>query len=461
MKEKMDLIKKIAKKFNAENYELYEVGGHVRDSLLNRESHDIDLATNAKPPVIKELVRDLGCVYTVGEKFGTVGLVVNKQLIEITTYRSEAYTDDSRKPKVVFSDNIINDLARRDFTINAIAKNPLTGGIIDPFGGINDVEAHIIKCVGNDNDRFNEDPLRMMRAIRFACQLGFRLEVKIDHPERLRIVSNERVKDELTKIILSSRAGFGVRRLCSIGLMDYILPEFMNLKNIEQGSHHIKDAFHHSLVVLDKGTRVDHKEYNLIFRLACLLHDIAKPETKTEDETGVHFYSHHYLGAKKARKALKRLKFDRETVDRTSHLIKFHMTPIMLQKELVAGEIRKRVIMRMIRKIGENNIYLLLDLVKCDIRSSKNSRYKFVTVLKSMVDECMKERPESLVSPLSGDEIMALLSLKPSRAIGKIKNYLTNLTVDGIIDKDDKEGAKKKAREYIKTQPIEDIMNGK
>lgn len=453
-------ITRIARKFNSAGYELFEVGGHVRDSLLGRESNDIDLTTNARPDVVKSLVKEFGSVWDTGEKFGTVGLRIGEQIIEITTYRYEVYLSDSRKPKVSFGNSLIDDLSRRDFTINAIARNPLTGGIIDPFGGVNDIKARIIRCVGNDEDRFNEDPLRMMRAIRLACQLGFRMEVSVNHPERLKIVSNERIRDEFTKIILSLKPGFGVRRLCSMKLMDHIIPEFVNLKNIEQGKNHIKDVFHHSLMVLDKGARIDHKEYNLAFRLACLLHDIAKPETKTEDDSGVHFYSHHSVGAKKARKILKRLRYDKDTTDRACHLIKYHMTPIMLQKELVAGEIRRRVIMRMIRRIGETNIYLLLDLVKCDIRSSKNSRYKFVTILTKLVDECMGERPETLVSPLNGDEIMELLNLKPSRAVGKVKAYLTNLVVDGKIDKTDKETAKTKAVEYIKTQLIEEIMNG-
>lgn len=455
-----EVIKRITKKFNKAGYELFEVGGHVRDSILGRESYDIDLTTSAKPEVTKSLINDFGSVYNIGEKFGTIGLVIGEQLIEITTYRSEVYASDSRKPNVVFGNSLVDDLSRRDFTINAIARNPLTGGIVDPFGGVKDLEAKVIRCVGNDDERFSEDPLRMMRAVRFACQLGFRMEVRVSHPERLRLVSNERIRDELNKIMLSLKPGFGVRRLCSMGLMERIFPEVMNLKNIEQGKNHIKDAFHHSLMVLDKGARVDYKEYNIVFRLACLLHDIAKPETKTEDDSGVHFYGHHFVGSKKARKALKRLKYDIDTVDRVCHLIKFHMTPIMLQKELVAGGIKKRVIMRLIRRIGESNVYMLMDLVKCDIRSSKNSRYKFMTVLTGMVDECMKEQPESLVSPLDGDEIMQLFKLRPSRAIGKIKNYLTNLVVDGRIDKDDKEGAREKAKEYIKTQLVEEIMNG-
>jgi poly(A) polymerase len=455
----IDLIK-LTRKFNNAGFELFEVGGHVRDSLIGRESHDIDLVTNAKPNTIKSLVADLGSIYDVGEKFGTIGIAVGDEIVEITTYRKEIYASNSRKPQVVFGNSLVDDLARRDFTINAIARNPITGGIMDPFSGVSDITNKIIRCVGNDDDRFNEDPLRMMRAIRLACQLNFRMEVRFTHPERLRIVSQERIRDELTKIMLSLKPGFGIRRLCSMGLMDYIIPEFMNTKNLVGGKHHIKDVFHHSLMVLDKGARIDHKEYNLVFRLACLLHDIAKPDTMTEDATGAHFYNHHFIGSRKARRILRRLRFDGDTIDRTCHLIKFHMTPIMLQKELVAGEIKKRVIMRLIRRIGENNVYLLLDLVRCDIRSSKNSRYKFVNVLANMVDECMKEQPESLISPLNGDEIMTTLNIKPSKAVGKVKTYLTNLVVDGKIDKDDKEGAKEKAIEYIRTQLIGEIMNG-
>jgi poly(A) polymerase len=456
----IDLIK-LTKKFNDAGFELFEVGGHVRDSLIGRESHDIDLVTNARPNVTKSLVNTLGSIYDVGEKFGTIGIAIGDEIVEITTYRKEIYINTSRKPQVAFGNSLIDDLARRDFTINAIARNSITGGIIDPFGGIKDIKNKIIRCVGNDNDRFDEDPLRMIRAIRLACQLDFRMEVRFSHPERIKIVSPERVRDEFVKIMLSLKPGFGVRRLCSMGLMDYIIPEFIATKHLVGGKNHIKDVFHHSLMVLDKGARVDHREYNLVFRLACLLHDIAKPDTMIEDDTGVHFYNHHYIGSRKARRILRRLRFDNETIDKVCHLIQFHMTPIMLQKELVAGEIKKRVIMRLIRRIGENNIYLLLDLVKCDIRSSKNSRYKFVTVLNKLVDECMKEQPESLISPLNGDEIMALLNLKPSYAVGKIKTYLTNLVVDGRIDKNDKEGAKEKATEYIKTQLIGEIMNGK
>lgn len=445
----MFTLTRIANKFKNAGYELYEVGGTVRDDLLGRQSNDIDLATNARPDKTKELLDTFGAVYTIGEAFGTIGLVTGGQHIEVTTYRKEVYPSDSRKPEVVFGDSLAEDLARRDFTINAMARNPLNGNIYDPFNGRLDLSERMIRAVGNSTKRFDEDPLRMLRAIRFACQLNFSLDIKIEHPERLRIISKERIRDELNKILLSRRASYGLRKLCQTGLIYYVAPEFMDLKNIEQGKNHIKDAFEHSLLVLHKSTKIDAGNRNLIFRLACIFHDIGKPETKIEDDDGVHFYGHHNVGARKARKVLRRLRYDNETVAAVCHLIKYHMTPIVLQREIVNGKIKGRIIMRLVRKVGEDNIYLLLDLVKCDIRSSKNPRYRFITILKRLVDECMREQPESLTSPIDGNEIMAEFGLKPERFVGEIKTHLTNLVVDGKLAKDDREGAFAEARDYI------------
>ena len=445
----MEMLERIAIKFRDAGFDLFEVGGHVRDSLLGRESKDIDLTTNARPEEIKRLIEGMGTIYNMGERFGTIGLLCDDTQIEITTYRKEVYPADSRKPDVVFGDLLLEDLSRRDFTINAIARNPLTGEVIDPFNGKKDIEARIIRCVGNEDERFDEDPLRMLRAIRFACQLNFSLLVRINKPERIDIVSKERIRDEFAKILLSDKPAYGVRKLCNTGIMDRIIPEFIALKHIAQGKNHIKDAYDHSLLVLHKGARIDQGERNLTFRLACMLHDIGKPETKVEDEDGVHFYSHHNVGARKARKLLQRLRFENEINESVCHLIKYHMTPIVLQREISGGRIKKRIIMRLVRKVGEADIGMLLDLVRCDIRSSKNPRYKFVTILTRMVTECLKEEPSKMTSPIDGKEIMGEFGLKPSRVVGEIKNHLTNLVVDGVLDKDDREGAFAKAREYI------------
>ncbi len=443
-----DIIKRIAQKFSDNGYQLYEVGGHVRDAILHRESHDIDLTTNARPDKIKELLDEYGAIYTIGEEFGTIGLNVNGQTVEVTTYRKEVYPPNSRKPSVVFSDKLEEDLARRDFTINALARNPLTDEIIDLHNGTEDMKNKLIKVIGGDA-RFDEDPLRMLRAVRLACELGFSLDIRIEHPERLEIISKERIREELSRILLSRRASYGFRKLCQTGLIYYVAPEFMDLKHIAQGKNHIKDAYEHSLLVLHKGTKIDVGDRNLIFRLACIFHDIGKPETKIEDDDGVHFYGHHNVGARKARKLLRRLRYNNEIVGSVCHLIKYHMTPIVLQREIQNGKIKKRIIMRLVKKVGEDNIYLLLDLVKCDIRSSKNPRYKFVTILMRLVNECMAEQPSTLTSPIDGKEIMAEFELIPSKFVGEIKKHLTNLVIDDKLNKDDREGAFAEARDYI------------
>lgn len=449
-----NIVKEIAIKFAKNNLELWEVGGHVRDSLIGRESHDHDLTTNANPQEIKKLLDEFGSVYTVGEQFGTIGLRANGLTIEVTTFRKEVYHNTSRKPTVVFGTSLKEDVARRDFTINAIARNPLTGEVVDHFKGREDIAQKVIRCVGKDEDRFDEDPLRMLRAIRFACQLNFTLRVNITKPERIATVSKERIRDEVLKILLTPKASFGIEKMCSTGLMQYIIPEFIALKHIEQGKNHIKDAYAHSLLVLRKGSKIDHADDDLVFRFACMLHDIGKPDTKTEDDTGVHFYSHDNVGARKAKKLLQRLKVEKEVTIRICRLIKYHMTPIMLQREIVRGKLKRRTIMRLVRKVGERDIGLLLDLVKCDIRSSKNPRYKFMTILTRMVNECLEEHPDLITSPINGLEIMEEFDMKPSTDVGSIKRYLTELVVDGKLGQDDREAAFAYAREYIKKQVL-------
>lgn len=444
------LLENITQAFKSANLSLYEVGGCVRDSIIGREYHDIDMATNATPEQIKKLLEGMGTIYTVGEKFGTIGLKTNDQTIEITTFRKEVYLKNSRKPKVTFGNSLYEDLKRRDFSINAIAREPITGTIIDPFGGQADIKKKIIRVVGNNS--FEDDPLRMLRAIRFACQLGFSLRITINHPEMLNTISKERVRDEVNKILLSPRAAYGWRKLCQCGLMSYIAPEFMRLKDIPQGKNHVKDAFEHSLQVLFKGARLDEKEKNLIFRLACILHDIGKADTRTEDDNGVHFYFHHNVGARKARKLLRRLRYDNDTVESVCHLIEYHMTPVMLQKEIVNHKVRKKIILRLVHRVGRDNIQLLMDLVRCDIRSSKNPRYKFMNVLARLVDEALTEQPEQPDSPINGNEIMAEFGLKPGKRVGRIKNYLTSLVIDGVLKNDDREGAFTKAREFMKNE---------
>jgi len=432
-----NLTKKITRKFNEDGYELYEIGGCVRDSIIGRKSNDIDLVTNAVPEKIKHIISEFGTIYDIGEKFGTVGLCIDNQIIEITTYRKEAYSDSSRKPNVVFTHSLKEDLSRRDFTINSIARNSITGELIDYFGGIKDIERKIIRVVGN-NDRFNEDPLRMMRAIRFACELDFKLDIKIERPSRLKIISKERIKSELDKILATDKALYGWEKLCDTGLMKYIIPEFLELKGLKHGKNHIKDPYNHSLSVLEKGIKLNK---SVAFRLACILHDIAKPETITEDTSGIHFYWHDSIGAEKAVKILRRLTYDNDTIDYVYVLIRHHMQPIIFHKEFVSGKVKKNSIIRLVRRVGKDNIYDLIDLVQCDIRSSKNPRHEFLARLKELVEDSLKEEPEKITSPIDGDEIMKITGLEPCKRVGELKKMLTNAVIDGKLGKEDKNKA--------------------
>lgn len=447
-----NLIKKIAKDFKKSGYDLFEVGGHVRDELIGRKSTDIDLTTSARPEVIKNILEKYnGNIFTIGENYGTIGFITDKFTIEITTFRGEVYPTTSRKPNVIFGDNLLTDLSRRDFTINAIARNVITGEIIDPFNGIEDIHSRKIKCIG-DNTRFEEDPLRMLRAIRFCCQLDFRPAFWIDKPERLQNISRERVRDELIKIIKTNKAPDGIAKLCASGLMEFIIPDFLKLVNVKQGTNHVKDAFFHTLMVLEKSCAIKNisKEDMLVLRFAALLHDIGKPETKSISLEGeVHFYGHQIVGAAKAKRILVNLRFDKDFVDRVTNLVAMHMSPILLYKEFSEDDLRSRMVMRMIRRIGERDVALLMHLVKCDIRSSANPRYRFMTELTKMVEACLAQKPETLDSPINGNEIMREFDLKPGKFVGEVKKYLTELVIDGKLNKGDKIAAFNVAKGYI------------
>jgi len=367
----------------------------------------------------------------------------------VTTYRKEVYPSDSRKPKVVFGGKggIQDDLARRDFTINAIARDAITGDYIDPWGGRADLERKVVRVRGGD-ERFDEDPLRMLRAVRFACQLGFRLaEIQISHPERLKIVSQERIRAEFVKILASREPERGIRLLVEHGLMEYVIPEFLALSGIAQGHWHVKDAYGHSLLVLEKGAK---KREDVIFRLACLLHDIGKPQTFMENKSGIHFYGHQDVGADMAAVIMRRLRFSEADVKRVRALIAMHMAPLMLQKVYEnpkkvggPGSISARSIRRLVVKVGSvEDMGALLDLVESDMRSTANPRGRFVVALRRAVAACYEEKPETLVSPLDGDEIMEILKIGPSRNVGMLKKMLTEMVLDDKLAKDDKDSAR-------------------
>jgi putative nucleotidyltransferase with HDIG domain len=445
----LDIVKIIAQNFKQSGYEVYEVGGSVRDSILGRKFSDIDFAVSSKPAdtfqILKEFCdKNINCsTYTAGMEYGTIGLAVGSYLkLEFTTYRGEVYPSDSRKPVVNFGSNLLDDLARRDFTINAIAREVETQKIIDPFSGMQDIKDKKIRCVGSD-ERLNEDPLRMMRAIRFSCQLGFDVDVTIKNPERLQVISFERIRDEFNKILLSDRPVEGVKLLCDMGLMNFIIPELLDLRGIEQGHAHVTDAFNHILMVLDSAKNKQYGNDNLVLRLAAFLHDIGKSKTYTITETGHHFYGHHLVGFDMTKEILDRLKYDNDTIDRVSELVLRHMELLLMS---IGEGLNNRAVARLVRRFGNKNIDMLVDLVECDLGSTSKPCTGMLEIARQKIKEVQNILPEKQY-PISGNEIMDSLGLKEGKIIGEVKEYLLDCVVSGIVGKDDKVGLLKLAKE--------------
>jgi poly(A) polymerase len=449
-----EIITALAQAFARHGKELYLVGGTVRDELLGRESHDIDCATNALPEEIKTIAQETNPLHIVpiGEKFGTIQLQYATDeeplIVEITTYRGERYTPGSRKPDVQFTTSLYEDLRRRDFTINAIAKNPLTGEIIDPFDGREDLERGIIRSVDDPVQRFRDDPLRLMRAIRFAAQFDFFIAhdtqmAMIEEREQIYRISMERVRDELSKVLVSDYAAWYIDLLHSqCGLLSCILPEVYALIGVEQPPHHKLDVYNHTALVL-QGVPA-----RLSVRLAALLHDIGKPATKTMDNKVAHFYGHEDVGAEMARQILRRLKFDNNTVEHVAKVVSMHMRVNRYTSRWSNGAVRRLVV-----DAGET-IDDLLDLAVADGASDRDEPYEVVEAriqeLRERIQQVqtqVKEQP--IQSPLDGNELMALFGRKPGPWLRDVKRHLCNLVIEGMLQSDDKETAKTFARTFL------------
>ena len=336
-------------------FECFLVGGCVRDMIMGIEPHDIDITTNATPDEVKAVFADFHTL-DIGIKHGTVTVINDGEPVEITTYRKESTYSDGRHPDAVtFSKNINDDLSRRDFTSNAIAYSPLSG-IVDPFGGINDIENKILRCVGNPVERFEEDSLRILRGLRFASVLGFSIDKATEEAmyscrELINIVSPERIFTEISKLICGKNAGNIISRYSDI--LAVALPEIKDMKGFEQHNfHHIYDVLNHTAKVVDSVyPAVD-------LRFAALFHDCGKPDCFSTDENGVgHFYSHASISGRKAEEALTRLRCDNATKDKVVKLVKIHDTPI---------EPDSKTVKKKLQKYGEEIFFDLIKLQRAD-----------------------------------------------------------------------------------------------
>jgi poly(A) polymerase len=426
----------------------------VRDALLGRLVADLDFAADAAPPTIKQLLRTAGAhsIYAVGEKFGTVGGIFGPTTVEITTYRSEAYTAGSRKPAVEFGTSLEGDLARRDLTINAMALDPTSGEVIDPFGGQTDLAGRIVRAVGNAAERFTEDPLRLMRAVRFSAQLDFQI-----HPDTalairevsplLASISRERVAQEMNRILTSNKPAYGIRLLCDLGLMEHAVPEILVMRGTRNDSLQHKDVFEHTLIVTSRVPPDVH------LRWAALLHDIAKPRTLTVDRGQVHFYGHDRVGEKMTRRILgpAGLKYDRETVDKVGRLVGLHLRPNGYESDWTDGAVR-----RFMREAGPL-LPDLLTLSRADVTSRRKERVeaarrRVAELEQRCADLAAEAEVARLTSPLDGLELMAMFDRPPGPWIGEIKDHLLELVLDGDLAMDDKERAAEIARELVANQ---------
>src|SRR3954465_7555012 len=336
------MLGRLAECFASGGFQAYLVGGSVRDRLLGRPSVDYDLATDAPPDEIKRLLNAVPAehIWTVGERFGTIGAHVDGATVEITTFSSEEYAPRSRKPTVRFGTTLEGDLARRDLTLNAIAQDLRSEELVDPFGGVRDLEAHLVRAVGNPDERFAEDPLRLMRAVRFVAQLNFRLDHETAaaiarSADSLADISRERIAQEMDKLLVAPRAEYGLRLLCDLGLMPHIVPEILAMRTIRQDIYRYKDVFEHTLHV------VDNIEPELVLRWAALLHDVGKPRTISNVKGETHFFGHEFVGEGMSRRILGRLRYDRDLIERVSHLVAMHQRINNYEGDWTDGAVRR------------------------------------------------------------------------------------------------------------------------
>ena len=439
--ERAPLASSLAHAFAAKGFRLALVGGPVRDAILGRLGNDLDFTTNARPDDSKKILNEWAeSVWDTGIEFGTVAGKRGDTTVEVTTYRSESYDANSRKPEVKYGEQIEGDLARRDFTVNSMALE-LTSAkpeFIDPFNGLSDLANKVLATPGKAEDSFSDDPLRMMRAARFASQLGFDISPEVliamkDMAKRIEIISAERIRDEFTKLLMSPNPRTGITILVDTGLADFVLPEIPKLRLEIDEHHHHKDVYEHSITVLEQA--IEHEERlggpNLLIRLASLLHDIGKPKTRALiDGGGVSFHHHEVVGARLAKARLKNLRFDSKTIGDVETLIALHLR----FHGYGDGEWTDSAVRRYVRDAGELLVHLhVLTRADCTTRNAKKATRLAATYdgLEARIEKLMEEEELSKIRPdLDGAQVMKLLGLKPSSDVGKALDFLLELRLE-------------------------------
>lgn len=466
-------VAELAAELAKAGFQAYLVGGCVRDLLLGREPKDWDIATDATPEETQKLFPE--SVYE--NEFGTVGVKTGSEdpklkIVEITTFRTESGYSDKRHPdEVRFAKTIEEDLARRDFTMNAIAMD-MAGGMVDPYGGAEDIKSGVIRTVGDAEERFGEDALRLMRAVRFATELGdldFKIEAETEEAIHklsplLKDIATERVRDELVKMMFTPRAADGIELLEEVGLLQYVLPELREGIGVGQNLHHVYTVFEHGVRALRYTAEQD---YSLAVRLAALLHDIGKPRTKKGDGLHSTFYSHEVVGARMVAKALERLRFPKNLIEQVTHLTRRHMFYYNV------GDVSPAGVRRFVARVGAENIDDLLKVREADRIGSGTPKavpYKLRHLL-FMIEKVKRDPISPKMLAVRGEDVMRITGLPQSVKVGRIiaalleevledpeknkKEYLEARTVEL-----DKLSAKELDELYRKSQERKDELEG-
>jgi poly(A) polymerase len=424
------VAKELGARFAEAGQELFLVGGSVRDLLQGRPSPDLDFATSALPTETTRLLRGWADrKYLVGVKFGTVGALKDAERIEITTFRKEVYAEEHRKPAVTFGDDILVDLSRRDFTINAMAVRVPEGAFVDPYGGVKALSAGVLDTPLDPETSFSDDPLRMIRAARFVAQLGVRPTERVltamrAMGDRLDIVSAERIRDELNKLVVAEHAPAGLELLVDTGLADRVLPELPALSLEQDPVHRHKDVLRHTYAVVDRC------EPDVVLRLAALLHDVGKPATRKITPEGVTFHHHEIEGARIARSRLTELRYPKSVIDDVCTLIELHLR----FHGYGDGSWSDAAVRRFVRDAGP-----LLDrlnqLTRADVTTRNARRAQAFAKLQDELEERIaalaeQENLEAMRPPLDGTQVMEVLGLQPGPEIGEALAYLMDVRLE-------------------------------
>jgi poly(A) polymerase len=433
------VVDELGRLFDGAGHELSLVGGPVRDAMLGRRHNDLDLTTSARPEQIERLLKGWAdATWDIGRAFGTIGSRKGEFQVEITTYRSEEYDPSSRKPAVDFGDSLEGDLRRRDFTVNAMAVRVPSREFVDPYGGVVDLAHGLLRTPGRPEDSFSDDPLRMMRAARFAAQLGFEVDPPVvaamtAMAGRIEIISAERVREELVKLVLAAYPRLGLTLLVDTGLAALVLPELPALA-LERDEHHRhKDVYEHTLTVLEQSIDLEDRlgGPDFVSRFAALMHDVGKPRTRRFVADGsVTFHHHDVVGAKLTRKRMKALKFSGDTIDAVTQLVELHLR----FHGYGDGQWTDSAVRRYVRDAGDQLERLhVLTRADCTTRNERKADRlrRAYDDLEDRIERLSAEEELASIRPdLDGTQIMEILGIPPGRDVGAAYRFLLEVRLD-------------------------------